>query len=386
MNMNQLKALKEKLNAKIEEANAITNKAVEEVRAMTDAETGDHDKIENEIRALKVTIEKAEAERTPLDIPAENRAEGETEEDSQIRAFAGYIRNHAPGVQNRAEGDVNLTPGDNGAIIPKTIADRIIKRLYDISPVLQAAQHYTVKGQLDLPYYDEQTSAITVAYAEEFGELTAKVGQFKKITLTGYLAASLALVSRSLMNGTDVDLVSFVVNDTAEKVNRWIERELLIGTDGKIEGLSTCKQIVTAKAASALELDDMIDVQDAVPDQLQNGAMWIMHRSTRTLLRKLKDGDGKPLMQPDITAPFGYTLLGKPVFTSDNMPKVAAGASPVYYGNFAGLAVKFAEQPTVEVLREKYAEQHAVGAIMWMELDAKIQQEQAISKLQMAAS
>lgn len=388
--MNKLKALIEKRNAKVEEMTSMKNTVVEEVRAFTEEEDGKFKALGEEVRALDSTIEQIKETRAKLAVPgsASNGDGNGGTEETEVRAFAQYIRwGSAPGMEMRA--DVNLVnggiDGQNGAIIPKTIADRIIKRIYDISPILGASTRYTVKGQLDLPYYDEETSAVNVAYAEEFGTLVASVGEFKKISLTGFLAGALAKVSRSLMNSSDVDLVSFVVNDISEKAARWLEKELLVGTDGKITGLRTCSQIVKAAATDAITLDELIDVQDTVPDQLQHNAMWIMNRTTRSLIRKLEDKNGRKYLQDDVTAPFGKVLLGKPVYTSDNMPKCAAGSRALYYGDMSGLAVKFAEDPTIEVVREKFIEQHAIGAFMWLEADAKIQVEQAIAALEMAA-
>lgn len=160
----------------------------------------------------------------------------------------------------------------------------------------------------------------------------------------------------------------------------------MIGTSGKIAGLSGVTQKVTAASATAITLDELIDLQDSVPDQLQQDAMWIMHRTTRAAIRKLEDKNGRKYLQDDVTAPFGKVLLGKPVYTSDNMPAMAAGKDAIYYGDMKGLAVKFAEDPTIEVAREKFIEQHAIGAFLWMECDAKVQVEQAISKLTMKAS
>ncbi len=39
------------------------------------------------------------------------------------------------------------------------------------------------------------------------------------------------------------------------------------------------------------------------------------------------------------------------------------------------------EELEIEVLREKYADQHAVGVVAWMEFDAKVEDAQKISKL-----
>ena len=39
------------------------------------------------------------------------------------------------------------------------------------------------------------------------------------------------------------------------------------------------------------------------------------------------------------------------------------------------------EELEIEVLREKYADQHAIGVVAWMEFDAKVEDAQKISKL-----
>ncbi len=385
----KIKALKEKRNAKLAEMTAITDKAAEEVRAVTPEEDEKFRALEKEIDDLDKTIDMIENQRAKLAIPdAKDNGDGAgTTEDEEVRAFASYIRwGNQSGTLQRAAG-VNMVnggpEGTNGAIIPKTIADRIVKKIYDVCPILNAATRYTIKGQLDLPYYDESENSITVEYADEFTEATSSIGQFKKISLNGFLARALTKVSRSLMNSTDVDLVAFVVDDMGTKIARWLEKELLVGTSSKVSGLSTCSQTVTAAATTAITADELIDLQDAVIDYYQAGAMWIMNRATRTAIRKLKDGNDRYLLQDDVTAPFGKTLLGKPVYTSDNMPGLEAGKTAIFYGDFSGLAVKFAEQPTIQVLQELYAPQHAIGVLGFVEVDAKIQVEQAIAQLKM---
>lgn len=378
----KLKALIEKRNRLVEDMNSIVNKAVEEVRAVSDEENERVDEIEKEVRALDETIEKAKNQLDDLQVEEkeeqEEKKDSEDTEDEEVRAFAAYLRN-----EERAS---NLAKDANGAVIPKTIANRIIKRVYDMCPILKSAQTYNTKGTLDLPYWDESTASITVAYSDEFTDLESNSGKLDKISLQGFLAGALTKISRSLLNNSDFDLVDFVVEDMSEKLARFIEKELLIGTSSKVTGLSDCKQVVTAAATSAVTADELIDLQEMVPDQLQKGAMWIMNRKTRAAIRKLKDGEGRYLLQDDITSPFGKVLLGTPVYTSDNMPEMGADEVAVYYGNMKGLAVKFAETPSVQVLQEKFATQHAVGAVGWVEFDSKIQQEQSIACLKMAAS
>ena len=108
-----------------------------------------------------------------------------------------------------------------------------------------------------------------------------------------------------------------------------------------------------------------------------------MHPDTRTYLRKLKDANGRYLLQDDVTSEFGCTLLGKPVFVSDNAPKMESEADAIIYGDLTGLAVKVSEESNVQVLREKYADEHVDGVISWFEFDAKVENQQKLAKLRM---
>ena len=288
-------------------------------------------------------------------------------------------------VNGEVRADTNMTFTDNGAVIPTTIADRIIKKVYDISPILERSTKYNVKGNFTIPYYPADSNDINVAYATEFTDLTSSSGKFTSITLTGFLTGALTKVSRSLINNSNFDIVGFVVDHMAYEFARFVEKELLNGTTSKITGLSTATQVLTAGSDTAITADEVIKLKDTVKDAFQNDAIWIMSQSTRTALRLLKDTVGRYLLQDDITSPFGSTLLGKPVYVSDNMPNIGKNNTAIYYGDMTGLAVKISEELEVQVLREKYATQHAVGVVGWMELDSKIEQEQKIAVLKMGA-
>ena len=109
-----------------------------------------------------------------------------------------------------------------------------------------------------------------------------------------------------------------------------------------------------------------------------------MSPATRDAIRQLKDEMGRYLLNDDISASFGKTLLGKDLYVTDNMPDIEAGKTVVYYGDMRGLATKFSEDMNIEVLREKYATQHAVGVVGWLEFDSKVEDAQKITKLVMA--
>ena len=383
------KELVEKKNDLITRAEDVLNTAKAEKRELTDAEAQELAEIRDNVRRIMKTLElKGEFDKMEGDalekegLPKnETRAEVNERALEEEKAFADYIR----GVVNERAN--NLTPASNsaGVTIPTTIANRIIKKVYDICPILEKSTKYNVKGTLEIPYYDVDTTTITVAWATEFQELDSNVGKFTNIQLTGYLAGALTLISRSLINNSQFDIVSFVVDQMAYSIRRFIENTLLNGS-GSVTGLSNLTNVLTAGSSTAITSDEVIRLKDKVKDAFQANAIWIMSPATRTALRLLKDEVGRYLLQDDITSPFGTVLLGKPVYVTDNMGDMEAGATAIYYGDMSGLATKFSEDMNIQVLREKYATQHAIGVVGWLEFDSKIEDAQKIARLKMAGN
>ena len=380
----------EKQNELLTRADEMVETAKTENRELTDDEMQELAEIRDDVKKIKEflaiddDLRDIDTKKKEDNVPEEEMNMNEekralTDEELEVRAFDAYVRGEI--LNERAN---NLTKGANGAVIPTSIANRIIKKVYDISPVLERSSKYNVKGNLVLPYYDENTTAITVAYQQEFTAMQSNVGGFQSITLTGFLAGALAKVSRSLINNSEFNLVDWLVDEMAYKIKAFIEGELLNGTSGSVEGLSTLTNSVTAGSATVLTLEDVIKTHDAIKDDFQQDAIWIMSPATRTALRMLKSTTGYPLLNDDVSSPFGTTLLGKPVYVSDNMDNIATGKTVIYYGDMKGLATKFAEDINIQVLREKYADEHADGIIAWFEFDSKVEDAQKITKLVMA--
>lgn len=365
-----MKFLIEKRNSIVEEINKMFKTAETEKRALTDEEQSAFEAKTAELKALDKTIEaKREArslemmeEETPK--TTEQEQEERSVEETEKRAFETLIR------ENRA-GEMAKT--DNGAVIPTTIANQIIDRVKQIAPLYTLATKFNVKGALTFPVGKD---AITTAYQEEFTALiSSKVG-FDSLKLDGYLVGALSKISNSLINNSQFDIVSYVVNKVAESIAIFIENELINGTE-KIHGvLDTTNNTTVEKFDTKADLptvDELIAMQVKIPQQFQSGCMWLVSNNTFVALRQLKDGNNRYLLQDDITNGFGYTLLGKPVMVSDNMKD-----TNVVYGDFSAMYVNVHEDVSIQVLNEKYADEHATGVLAWLEVDARVIEPQKL--------
>ena len=396
-----MKELVEKKNDLITRAESMLNQAKAEKRELTEDEAQELAEIRDNVRKIVETLkldddfrELSEMEKKEDDTPKEEVAEVTEEEKMQekevqeVRAFENYIRGYAvhqrAGELSPAVWQSGSPAGAGGALIPETIVNYIIKKVYDICPILDRSQKFNVKGILEVPYYPADSNSINVAYQNEFSPIASSSGSYATVTLGGFLAGCLTKISRSLINNMEFDIVGFVVDEMAYSIKRFIEHELLVGTTGKVLGLSTLTNGLTAQSANAITADEVVQLHDKVKDDFQDNAIWIMSSATRTALRLLKGNTGYYLLNDDVSTPFGTSLLGKPVYVSDNMPNIATGNDVIYYGDMRGLATKFNEEINIEVLRERYADEHAFGVIGWFEFDSKVINEQMIAKLTMA--
>lgn len=377
-----LKSLEEQRNEAVQAMKDLTAKAETEQRAFDEDETKQFDELEQKVKNLDASIERMQRARDlSLNTITDEKKKELKKEDIEERAFENYIRGK---VEERA--DENLTFGDNGAVVPTTIANKIIKKVHEISPLYNLATKYSVKGKLEIPYYPADAKDIQMAYATEFTELESTAGKFGAITLEGFLAGALAKVSKSLINNAQFNIVEHVISIMSENIALWLEGQLINGATDKVDGLlKGITEEVTAAASTAITSDELIDLQESVKDVYQNKAVWIMSRGTRKAIRKLKDNEGRYILNPDATSKWGYTLFGKPVYVSENMADMAAGKTAVVYGDMSGLAVKMSENMEIQVLREKFATQHAVGVVAWTEFDAKVENAQKLAKLTMKA-
>lgn len=363
------------------EMKGIIDKAETENRNLTDEESKQFDELAKKATDYMNTYQKMNEMDDFGDIDAPKDAQKMSTEEKDTKDFAGYIR--AMVTKSPLDVDSNITKTDNGAIVPKTIASKIIDRVKDLSPLYRDATMYNVKGTLSIPVVDSAKDGITMAYADEFASLTGKSTAFKSVDLTGYLAGALTLVSRSLINSTDIELTNFVVNKMAMAKAAFYDNEVINGTSGKIEGLSKAEQVLTSGAATAVTADELIKLKNTLKSAYQGGAYFVMAPDTFTAVQQLKDGNGRYLLNDNIVDGFSGNILGKPVYTSDQMPAMAGGKNAIIYINPAeALGVKSVED-SIEVLTEKYADQHAVGIIEWVEMDAKIQNQQAVAILKM---
>lgn len=349
-----------------------------ENRALSEEERAAFDALENEIKSIDETISREERARS-LGTPQPVIDEGLTVEqraEAEEKAFADFVRGVV--TENRA-GEIQLTQGNNGAIVPTTIANRIITAVRDMVPFLQLADVVTTNGKLSVPVYGEDANNhISADYVDEGAELVDNVGKFTTIDLAGYVIGALALVSNKLKDNTDIDVVSFIVSRVAEAIAEKLEKEFVSG-DSKITGIISANASVTAAAATAITYDELVKLKHSLKRRFRGAGRFIMNPATYTAICQLKDENGQPYFKEN-----EYKILGMPVIESDSMPDMAAGNKAIVFADLKGYTIKATKSVEIRILREKFATKNMLGVLAFGEYDAKITDAKRIAILQMA--
>ena len=379
------KALIEKRNDIVDQMSQLFGAAEAEKRALSTEEVEKFESLKAEIAKIDATLKAAEEARG---FESMKETKKDSTEEAEVRAFEKFLR--TANIEELRSGETQLVDGSSGVVLPKTISRRILEAVKNISPILQKADLYMVKGTLVFPKYSESTDHITMAYASEFTDLAEHSGVFTTVSLAQNLAGALVKISRSLINNADFDVVGYAITKVAEAIAKFLEGELLAGTgaSGHMTGVLVGGTSQAAGAATFLTADDLINVQMKVAQKYRDNAnaCWIMATSTLSAIRKLKDGEDRYILAPDFAAGFGYTLLGHHVFESDAMDAIAASKKTIVFGDFKGLGVRITPEVQMQVLNEKFATQHATGIVAWLEADSKVLDAAAIAYLTMAAS
>jgi len=383
----RLKELTEKRNAVVEQMQAITAKADVEKRSASEEEVAEFEKLGTELRSLDDTIKMEERARDlTLNVVADEKKEEIKQEDMEVRSFANFVRKSAGQPIETRAGEQNLTMGNNGAVIPTTIAQMVINTVKEMCPIFEKATMFNVKGTLKVPVWGlaNTTHDITVAFQTEFTDITADSGKFTSVDLTGFLAGALTLLGESVVNSSDIDVVNFIVREMSKKIAIFLEGKLLNGQASYNTGALATTNTMNAGSISAISADNLIDLQAKVPSVYQAGCAWTMASATFTAIRKLKDGQGQYLLQPSLNSDTPFVLLGKPVYISDNMPAIGSANKAVLYGDYSGLAVNMREDISIKILLEKYATMHAIGIVSWFEFDSNVIDHQKLATLVMS--
>ena len=143
-------------------------------------------------------------------------------------------------------------------------------------------------------------------------------------------------------------------------------------------------QKVLSGSSGAFVADKLIDLVHALKRGYRTNAQWMMSNLSLAAVRKLKDGQGNYLWQPDFSAGGSGTLLGYSVTENDDMPDPAADANAAMFGDFRR-AYTIYDLRGVRVLRDDLTSKPYVKFYTTKRVGGMLTQDRAVKVLTLSA-
>jgi predicted phage gp36 major capsid-like protein len=131
---------------------------------------------------------------------------------------------------------------------------------------------------------------------------------------------------------------------------------------------------VTAAGTAAITADELINLQHSVDPAYRANpkAAFMMNDDTIKFIRKLKDSNGRYLLDYTTLPGQPTTLLGKPLITNQDMATLATGNKTVLFGDFNKFIIRDVRNIVLRRLNERYADADQTGFIAWYRGDSRL--------------
>lgn len=288
------------------------------------------------------------------------------------KAFRDYVRRGEKGASPESLRILNeLSVGsdpDGGFLVSPDMSGRVATLVYETSPIrslasVQVISTDALEGDTDL----DEAGANWVGETESRGETdTPEVGTWR---IPVHEQAAEPRATQKILDDARIDVEAWLANKVATKFARSENAAFVTGNGiHRPRGFMTyasgtpsattwdvIEQTTLGDASSIVDAsaDKFIDLAFSLKSVYVGGAVWGMRRSTEALVRKIADGQGNYLWQPDFGERGRGSLLGAPVVEMPDVAAVAANALAVVFGNFAE-AYQIVDRAGISILRDPY--------------------------------
>ena len=324
--------------------------------------------------------------------PANPKLEGKTGRatDEYRKAFWNAMRTRAgEGLDPTVKNALKIgTDSEGGYLVPDEFERTLVGALEDENIFRRLAKVITTaSGDRKIPVV---ASKGTASWIDEEGTIPESDDSFGQVSIGAYKLGTMIKVSEELLNDSVFQLEPYISREFARRIGNMEEEAFFIGDgSGKPTGILAATggaQLgVTTAGATAITLDEVLDLFYSLKAPYRNKSVFIMNDSTVKAIRKLKDGQGQYLWQPSIQAGTPDTILNRPLFTSSYVPAIAAGAKTIAFGDFSYYWVADRQGRVFKRLNELFAVTGQVGFVATQRVDGKLILPEAIKVLQQKA-
>ncbi|TVW17391.1 Capsid protein [Streptococcus pneumoniae] len=320
-----------------EEVSAV-EKNLEDIQKESDEKEAEKEQLEKEIEDLKNQVE--ELNRKAPTYPSQEKRGGQKLE--QREAFNHYLRTK----EARADG---FKSAEGEAIIPvELMTPKEAKQdKTDLTSLVNIVNVKNASGKWSVVKLTDQEMN-TVEELEENPELAKPT--FTKVNYEIQTRRGHLPVSQEFIDDADYDVMGLVAKQTKNQERITKNKEI-------------AKVLKTATSKSAAGLDGLKDILNVELKTYYNATI-VCTQSMFAALDKIKDKDGRYMLQTDITSPTGYKFAGRVIVVyPDDIIGESKGDLKAFIGDVGEFATLFDRaQTTVKWQDDKIYGQYLATA------------------------
>ncbi len=182
-------------------------------------------------------------------------------------------------------------------------------------------------------------------------------------------------VPSELFDDSAFNVASMLGSMLGERLARGSNRKYTVGTGrNQPTGFVTRATVgKTGASQTAISVDDVLDLEHSVDPAYRMGAAWMLHDNILLLLRKLKDGEGRPLWQQSMTEGAPDRLNGYPIGINQHMADAAiASAKTLAFGQFKKFKIRDVGTIRLRRLVERFADSDQEGFVAFLRTDSNL--------------
>lgn len=261
---------------------------------------------------------------------------------------------------------------DGGYSVTPDMTGRIVTKVYETSPMRSVASVITI-GTDSIEGFNDLGEGDAGWVSEQGARDETDTPQLGKWSIPVHEIYAMPKTTQKLLDDSMFDIEGWLAGKTADKFARVENAAFLTGDGvGKPRGLLTYTTAATADASRAwgqfqhvntgtsggfgtapAGSDALIDLVFSLKAAYRDNANFMMNRGTLASVRKLKDGDGNYLWQPDFSTRQGGLLLGYGIVEGEDMPAVAANSLSIAFGDFSE-TYTIVDRVGIRVLRDPF--------------------------------
>ena len=275
--------------------------------------------------------------------------------------------------------------GAGGYLVPDTYDEKLVQALSAKNVLRQISKTIQTTQRLRIPVAGDIDNADWIPENTVMEFMDAEFGE---IILDAYKLGTSIRVSDEMLEDGGVDLEKYILEMFSERIGTAEESAFIKGDgNGKPVGLIYQAQLGdVSEVAGDITMDDMINLEHALPYGYRKNAVWLMSADAYHKLRSIPHHNGHGVWRNDLKEGEPERLFGYPIYICKAMDTVAPGKIPVMFGDFSYYWIGDRGKRVIKRLVERHADRGQVAFLTTERVDAKLVIPEAVKMLKISGT